>query len=480
MSGARLVPDINITGLTADSRQVKQGFLFAAIPGTGMDGRAFIPDAITRGAIAVLAPPGTEVDQKETPVTVIHDANPRRRLAKMAAQFYAPQPETLVAVTGTNGKTSVANFARQIWQASGVNAAAIGTLGVRGPGFDTDKGLTTPDPVDLHRLLGDMQQAGINKVALEASSHGLDQYRLDGARFMAAAFTNLSRDHLDYHHSMAAYRAAKLRLFEELLTPGGVAVINTAASEHDIIANIAAERQHRVLSYGLERGQIRCISIATQKAGFALDLEVMGDRYQVDFPLSGRFQIENALAALGLVIGSGSSPAHAVPQLANLTGVRGRMECVATLANGAAIYVDYSHTPDSLKTVLQALRPHTANKLHVAFGCGGDRDPGKRVQMGKAALEGADHVIVTDDNPRGEDPALIRKSALEGAPAATEIGDRHDAIEALIKGLGPGDIACIAGKGHEQGQIVGNKVIPFDDADVARTVVATLRQNGEV
>lgn len=474
MTAADILPETEITGLTADSRKVAPGFLFAAIPGTKADGRAFIGDAIARGARVILAPPGTVIDGGHADVTVIHDANPRRRLARMAAAFYQPQPETLVAVTGTNGKTSVANFTHQIWQAIGTRSAAIGTLGVRGEGFDSDHGLTTPDPVDLHRLMGEMRQAGISAVALEASSHGLDQYRLDGARFTAAAFTNLSRDHLDYHGTMEAYREAKLRLFGELLSRGGTAVVNTAAAEHDRIVAIAEERRQRVISYGLSNGHIRCAAMTPQRSGFALTVEVMGETFAIDFPLPGRFQVENALAALGLVIGSGTGPRHAVPQLSRLRGVRGRLERVASLGNGAAVYVDYAHTPDSLETVLKTLRPHTAGRLSVVFGCGGDRDPGKRPLMGKAVADHADIGYLTDDNPRSENPEQIRREARAGAPDAVEIGDRREAIAAAIAALGPGDVLCIAGKGHEQGQIVGDKTLPFDDAAVARGIVETL------
>lgn len=474
MNGEGILPNVPITGLTADSRKVQPGYLFAAIPGLALDGRNFISDAIKKGAAAILTTPDVTADSPllgpkgKSAVTLVHDANPRRRLAKMAAAYFSPQPEVMVAVTGTNGKTSVANFARQLWQAIGNEAGAIGTLGVRAEGFDTDHGLTTPDPVDLHSLLGAMKQAGIDHVAMEASSHGLDQYRLDGARFSAAAFTNLSRDHLDYHHNMDAYRASKMRLFEELLAPGGVAVVNSASAEHDRIANIAGERKQRLYSYGLRNGQIRCVKMEPRANGFDLEIDVFGERLAIDFPLPGAFQVENALAALGLVLATGSDLRHAAPNLARLTGVRGRMERAAVLPNGAAVYVDYSHTPDSIVTVLKALRSHVGNRLHIVFGCGGDRDPGKRILMGRAAAQYADQVTVTDDNPRSEDPAEIRIQAMEGCPEAANIGDRREAIFAAMRALEPGDVLCVAGKGHEQGQTIAGRTVPFDDVSVVR------------
>lgn len=482
MNGDRNLSSLNLTGLTADSRKVQPGYLFAAIPGTELDGRNYIQDALGRGATAILTTPDVTLAtigiEGRDDVTLVHDGNPRRRLARLAAAFNEPQPEIMVAVTGTNGKTSVAQFTRQLWQAIGNKSAAIGTLGVVGDGFDNDKGLTTPDPVDLHTLLGEMKESGLDHVALEASSHGLDQYRLDGVRFAAAAFTNLTRDHLDYHGSMEAYKASKLRLFEELLTQGGTAVVNTAAMEHDQIANIANERKQRLISYGLVNGQIRCVHYAPSTAGFDLELDVFGERFTIDFPLPGAFQIENALAALGLVMATGADAQHAVPNLARLTGVRGRMERAAVMPNGAAVYVDYSHTPDSIETALKALRRHVRNHLHIVFGCGGDRDPGKRVMMGEAARKFADSAIVTDDNPRTEDPDHIRQMAMEGCPDAKNIGDRRAAILQAMQSLEPGDVLCVAGKGHEQGQDIGHTVIPFDDATVVRECAEELGGQG--
>lgn len=480
MSAKEIFDKISVTGLTADSRKVEPGFLFAAIPGTAIDGAKFIPDALKAGATAILATPDVTADALPEGIHLITDSNPRRRLAKLASLFYAPQPGTVVAVTGTNGKTSVADFTRQFWTAMKTPAASIGTLGLITNRESAAKmsGLTTPDPVELHATLGELKAHGIDNIAMEASSHGLDMYRLDGTSFTAAAFTNLTRDHLDYHGGMEAYRAAKLRLFEELLATGGTAVVNSGAPEFDQIANIATERKQRVIAYGLTNGQIRCIRIDTRPSGFDLELDVMGERFDVDFPLPGRFQIENALCALGLVLACGAEAAHTVPHMSSLKGVRGRMERVAILPNGAAVYVDYAHTPDALETVLKSVRPHVQNKLHVVFGCGGDRDPGKRPMMGRTCHDFADIQIVTDDNPRTEDPAPIRAQTLAGCPGGIEIGDRRDAIRTAIKDLQAGDVLVVAGKGHEQGQIVGDKILPFDDADVVREAIRDLGLEG--
>lgn len=471
MNADRILPDIPLTGLTADSRQVRPGYLFAAIPGTVADGADFISDAVSKGAIAVLAPPGLDANTLGPDVTLVTDANPRRRLARMAAAFHAPQPDTMVAVTGTNGKSSVAGFTRQIWDATGLRAASVGTLGIEGPGYDGGEGLTTPDPVDLHRELSRMAECGIQHVAMEASSHGLDQHRMDGVRFAAAAFTNLSHEHLDYHGTMEIYRQAKLRLFEELVPRDGVCVVNTAAVEHDTICNIAAERGLRALSYGLVNGAIRCIDAAESRGGYAATLDVMGERVSVDFPLPGRFQLENALAALGLVIATGTEPRRAARALESLTGVRGRLQLAGTRSNGARVFVDYAHKAEALRTVLKTLRPFVKGRLVVAFGCGGDRDREKRPVMGRYAAEFSDSVIVTDDNPRTEDPAAIRAAIMVGCPDAREIGDRRDAIHAGVVALGPDDILLVAGKGHETGQKIGDTVLPFDDLEEAATAI---------
>lgn len=490
------LPDgLSITGITADSRRVEPGFLFAAIPNThvehqaanqirpALDGRDFIEDAIARGASAILTTPDVSVERVGPNVSLIHDGNPRRRYARLAGAFYGAQPDTVVAVTGTNGKTSVAEFTRKIWRHAGFDAASLGTLGLMRQAPDAvsigGPAMTTPDPADLQKTLATLASDGVRAVAMEASSHGLDQYRLDGVRFSAAAFTNLSRDHLDYHGTIEAYRASKLRLFEELLGPDAVVVVNTAAREHDQIINIAAEKKLRSLGYGLQNGAVRTSQIAPNANGFALEIDVKGDRFSLDFPLPGRFQVENALAALSLAYACGLDAERCVNALGGLSGVRGRLERVATLPNGAAIYVDYAHTPDALETALQALRAHTRSNLHVVFGCGGDRDPGKRALMGEAAAKTADQIIVTDDNPRSEDPAAIRKAALASCPDAREIGDRHAAIYEAITALGPDDVLCVAGKGHEQGQIIGDTTYPFDDASTVRDSVQAFAKGAE-
>ncbi len=463
--------DIEIAGLTADSRCVRPGYLFAAIPGTRLDGRRFIADALRAGAAAILAPPDISPESLERSVPVIHDPNPRRRLARMAALFYETQPSVIVAVTGTNGKTSVASFVRQIWTGLGIRAASLGTLGLVAPDFNRPGNLTTPDPVDLHRVLAELAHADTDHLAIEASSHGLAQNRLDGVVVEAAAFTNLTRDHLDYHGSMAAYREAKLRLFSELVRDGGAAVVNAEIAEFPAIAEIASERGLRLLSYGFEKGDIRCRRAEPDPAGWTLDIILPNGDAQVRFPLPGRFQIANALAALGLVIACGADGAAATARLAGLQSVPGRLECVARLPSGGLVLVDYAHTPDALATVLAAVRPHAAGRLMVVFGCGGERDPGKRPEMGAVAAQLADSVIVTDDNPRGEDPATIRRAILAACPGAVEIPDRRDAIGVAVSELGEGDVLIIAGKGHETGQIVGDRILPFEDAAVVREFV---------
>jgi UDP-N-acetylmuramoyl-L-alanyl-D-glutamate--2,6-diaminopimelate ligase len=465
--------DVDISGLAADSREVRPGYLFAALPGSKLDGRDFVADAIRRGAVAVLAPPGLELEHAHAPIRVIPDSNPRRRLARMAARFYERQPRTIVAVTGTNGKTSTAEFARQIWTSLGRRAASLGTLGLHAPDLPAGPGLTTPDPVALHRTLDQLARADIQNLAMEASSHGLDQARLDGVRAAAAAFTNLTRDHLDYHGTLEAYFAAKRLLFERVLAADGTAVLNIDAPEYDALVDVARTRGQRVISYGSAVGAtLRLARRNPTPAGQELTLEIDGRAIQVELPLAGAFQAMNALAALGLVIAGGAEPMEAAAALARLTGVPGRLQLVARHPNGAPVYVDYAHTPDALATVLNALRPHTSGDLAVVFGCGGDRDPGKRPQMGAIACDLADRVIVTDDNPRGEVAARIRGQILSACARAEEIGDRAAAIETAIAGLAQADVLVIAGKGHEQGQIVGGEIRPFDDAEVARRAIA--------
>ena len=457
-----------ITGITADSRQVRPGMIYAALPGTRADGRDYIGQAVAGGAAAVLTLPGTAWPEGVPARPMLLDPQPRRALARLAALHAGPQPRTVVAVTGTNGKTSTAEFVRQLQALAGRRAASLGTLGLTGPDGASGPGLTTPDPVTLAETLAALARDGVDAVSLEASSHGLEQCRLDGVRLAAAGFTNLTRDHLDYHGTMDAYRAAKLRLFHAVLLPGAPAVacadLEPAALE--ALRAIAGPALHTTGEGG---GLVRLLRATPQPSGQALDLEWDGARRTVELPLPGRFQADNALLAAGLALLTGVG--DALDLLPGLRGVRGRMELAATLPNGAAVYVDYAHTPDALDRLLRALRPHTQGRLHVVFGAGGDRDRGKRPLMGAAAAALADRAIVTDDNPRTEDPASIRAAVLAACPGAQEIGDRAAAIAAALDGLRPGDVLAVAGKGHEQGQTVGTETLPFDDVSVVRRLV---------
>jgi UDP-N-acetylmuramoyl-L-alanyl-D-glutamate--2,6-diaminopimelate ligase len=483
-NGAAAIPPSfgpEITGITADSREVKPGYLFAALPGSKLDGRKFIDDAVAKGAAAILTDGPSGMAARETftpgkpPVLIVTDPNPRQRLALMAARFHAPQPRTIAAVTGTNGKTSVASFTRQIWQALGHQAASLGTLGIVAPGASKSGSMTTPDPVTLHRELAALAQLGIEHVALEASSHGLDQFRLDGLNIAAAAFTNLTQDHLDYHGTMARYLEAKLRLFTTLLVDGGAAVINADSDAFAAVVAACRKRNLRIISFGTAKGaDLRIVSRVPTAEGQRLELEIFGASHRIDLPLAGAFQASNILAALGLVIGDGAKLEDALATLPHLEGVPGRLQRVATLPNGATVYVDYAHTPDALETVLQALRPHVAGRLVAVFGAGGDRDAGKRPLMGAAVQRLADVAIVTDDNPRSEKPETIRAAILAACPKGREIGDREAAIRTAIQELAAGDILVIAGKGHETGQTIAGVVHPFDDAEVARAVVAEI------
>jgi len=470
--------DVEIRGLTADSRAVEPGFLFAALPGGTVHGKTFIEEAVRRGAVALLIDDALalpELHQRYPRLPVVVDTNPRRRLSIFAARLFAPQPRTVVAVTGTNGKTSVAAFARQLWQRLGHKAASLGTLGVVGPDFERSGALTTPDPVALHRELQALALAGVDHVAVEASSHGLDQFRLDGLDVAAAAFTNLTRDHLDYHRTMEAYLAAKTRLFSQVMQAGRWAVLNAEVPEFTPLLMLSRRRGHRVIAYGEGvASDLRLLAARPTPEGQALDLLVFEEPHSVFLPLLGRFQTMNALAALGLAIATGAAPEDAVKALGALAGVPGRIQRAASHPNGAPIFVDYAHTPDALRTVLSALRPHCRGRLVVVFGAGGDRDPGKRPLMGEVVARLADRAIVTDDNPRNESPAAIRAAVLAGAPGAHEIGDRAEAIATAIAELGPEDLLVIAGKGHERGQTVAGITHPFDDAEVARGAVAAL------
>jgi UDP-N-acetylmuramoyl-L-alanyl-D-glutamate--2,6-diaminopimelate ligase len=459
-----------VTGLTSDSRAVRPGHLFVAVPGAAADGRRFIADAVERGAAAVLAPDGTSWPPGVPPRPLITHPSPRLALARLAAAHAGAQPETVVAVTGTNGKTSTVDFLRQFWTLHGLRAASLGTLGLIAPGHAGGGGLTTPDPVALSDMMAALARQGVQHAAIEASSHGLDQFRLDGLRITAAGFSNLTRDHLDYHGTEAAYRAAKLRLFTDILAEGGACVINADMDEDTLAALRAiASRRHLACSTVGERGDtLRLLRATPLPFGQMLDIAYDGTRYEFGVSLPGRFQADNVLMAAALARLAGVP--DALDLLPRLAGVRGRMELVATLPNGAAAYVDYAHTPDALERLLTALRPHALGKLICVFGAGGDRDAGKRPLMGDIVARLADVAIVTDDNPRSESPAAIRAAILAACPDAIESGDRALAIEEALSIAGPGDVVVVAGKGHEQGQIIGTDVRAFDDAATIRAL----------
>jgi UDP-N-acetylmuramoyl-L-alanyl-D-glutamate--2,6-diaminopimelate ligase len=460
--------DPEITGVTADSRKVAPGSLFVALPGNVADGRAFIPQALSQGAAAVLAP--SDTDARLAPV-LITSGDVRRAYAIAARGFYGSQPATCVAVTGTNGKTSVAAFCRQIWAALGLHAASMGTLGVLAQTGNVNRaltgpGLTSPDAADAARLLAELAADGVTHLALEASSHGIDQRRLDGVTLQAAAFTNLSQDHLDYHGDMDSYRNAKLRLFETLLPRGRTAVLNADSDAYSSFAAASIMSGLGIMGVG-ERGRdLSLIARRPTPEGQRLTIDVRGSLHEVLLPLAGAFQASNALVAAGLCIAAGESPERVLAGLEKITGAQGRLQRIPGSGRGE-VYVDYAHTPDGLETVLKALRPHATGRLIVVFGAGGDRDRAKRPIMGEIAGRLADVAIVTDDNPRSEDPAAIRKAVKAGCPSAREIGDRRAAIREAIDMMGDGDVVIIAGKGHEQGQIVAGVTHPFDDATEA-------------
>jgi UDP-N-acetylmuramoyl-L-alanyl-D-glutamate--2,6-diaminopimelate ligase len=454
-------------GLASDSREVKPGYLFAALPGVHTDGSAFIADAVQRGAVAVLGAPAARTRAESLGARFIADENPRLRLAQFAAVYFGGQPDVVAAVTGTNGKTSVAVFLRQIWASEGRKAASLGTIGVVAPSGAIKLDHTTPDPIALHRLLAQLKGEGVEHLALEASSHGLDQYRLDGMKIAAAAFTNISRDHLDYHADFASYLAAKLRLFREVVQADGVAVVNADAAHAEEFIAAANTRGLKLLTVGETGEALKLLSRAPHADGQTLGVRCSGKIFDIALPLAGDFQASNALVAAGLAIGLGDPAEKVFAALAHLKGAPGRLEKVAHAASGAPIFVDYAHTPDALETVLKAIRPHVEGRLYVVFGCGGDRDKGKRPLMGEAAARLADKVIVTDDNPRSEDASAIRRAILASCAGAEEIGDRADAIRSAVEALGKGDSLVIAGKGHEEGQIVGSAVRPFSDRDEA-------------
>ena len=461
---------LGICGLTADSRKVRPGYLFMAVPGAREDGRTFIQDALARGAKAILAPTGTATGSLPAGVQVILDDAPRRLFARLAARFFGAQPANVAAVTGTSGKTSAVDFIRQLWRLLGLPAASLGTLGLVAPGCSRYGALTTPDPVQLHRDLARLAEAGVDRVALEASSHGLDQCRLDGVKVSTGVFTNLSRDHLDYHADLKSYLDAKLGLFRRVMAPGGLAIVNADDPAGAAAGEAACAAGHRVWYFGRRAPtlEIEVERIEPAGEGQVVAFRLLGQRHCVRMPFIGAFQAMNALAALGAVAGERDDPDSVVACLEGLSGVRGRLELAARAPSGAPIYVDYAHKPGALAAVLEALRPAVRGRLVLAFGAGGDRDAGKRQDMGAVAARLADRVIVTDDNPRTEDPAAIRAAILTACPGASEIGDRETAIAAGIEGLGPDDALLIAGKGHETGQTVGADVRPFDDRAVAR------------
>jgi len=463
--------DIEVGGMSADSRLIERGDVFVAIEGGKADGLNFIGAAIAAGAVAVVAQrhPDTPLPAA---VSLVKVGNARRALALMAAKFFPRQPQTIAAITGTSGKTSVAAFTRQIWTALGHRAASIGTIGIVSPRGETYGSLTTPDPVALHRSLDALAADGVTHLAIEASSHGLDQYRLDGLHIAAAAFTNITRDHLDYHPSFEAYLAAKLRLFEALVEPGGAAVVEVDHDHSEVVIAAAKARGLQVISIGHKGTGIRLVEAVDEGFVQALQIEHGGKTFRVRLPLVGEFQVENALVAAGLAVATGGEAAAVFAALEHLTGAKGRLELVGA-NRGAPIFIDYAHKPDALAKALDALRSAATGRLVVVFGAGGDRDRGKRPLMGAVAAAKADRVIVTDDNPRSENPAAIRAAIMAAVPDATEIADRREAIRSAISALGAGDVLLIAGKGHETGQIIGDRIVPFSDHEA---VAAALKE----
>ncbi len=456
--------DSSVTGFAIDNRKVAPGTVFGAFQGLRVNGEDYIADAVKAGSLAVVARPEAKVDGA---IHIAH-ANPRRLLALMAARYFAPFPDVTVAVTGTNGKTSTVELVRQLWRMMGHKSASIGTLGVTTAVDQVSTGLTTPDIVTFLANMSGLRREGITHAAFEASSHGLDQYRTEGLPVIAGAFTNLSRDHLDYHGDMDSYFDAKMRLFDEVVSADGAAVVWADDAWSARVIDRVQARGLRLLTVGTQGDALRLVNRTPTHLGQTLEIEAEGKLYKVNLPLIGAYQAANALTAAGLVIATGGDTAKVLELLGRVQPVRGRLERAVISKAGAPVYVDYAHTPDGLKAAIEALRPHTRGKLITLFGAGGDRDAGKRPLMGKVAAELSDHVIVTDDNPRSEEPSAIRAAVLAGAPAAQEIGGRRAAIAAAIALAGADDIVLLAGKGHEQGQIIGDRVLPFDDVTVAR------------
>jgi UDP-N-acetylmuramoyl-L-alanyl-D-glutamate--2,6-diaminopimelate ligase len=462
------VGDVEIAGLTLDSRAVKPGFLFAALPGLKVHGRDFIPQAVAAGAVAVLTEPGIPVNG----ALAIADADPTARFAQIAARFYPRQPDMIAAVTGTNGKSSTVDFLRQIWRRAGIDGASLGTLGVaRGEGW-IETGYTTPDAAAVHQALDSLARDGCTHLAMEASSHGLKQKRMDAVKVKLTAFTNLTQDHLDYHPDFADYFASKLKLFLELAEDGSPAIINVDSDWGGEVAEKCTARGLDVIQVGWGGRDWRIRELTPKPASQIVTLEIADRTHKVELPLVGEFQVANAIAAAAMATRSGVDLPDALAAIGELKGVPGRLELAARTAEGAPVLVDFAHTPDGLDKLIRAVRPHTKGRIVIVFGCGGDRDPTKRRPMGEIAVKLADTVIVTDDNPRSEDPAAIRASVLAGAAGATEIGDRAAAIRAALEELTGDDTLLIAGKGHETGQKIGNVIHPFDDREEARKAVA--------
>jgi UDP-N-acetylmuramoyl-L-alanyl-D-glutamate--2,6-diaminopimelate ligase len=459
---------VDVTGFAIDHRKVAPGTVFGAFRGSARNGEDFIPAAVAAGAVAVIARPEAQVEG----ALHIADAEPRPRFADLAAKFFAPYPETVVAVTGTNGKTSTVEMTRQLWRMAGHRSASVGTLGVTTADEQVKTGLTTPDIVTFLSNMSGLKTMGISHVAYEASSHGLDQYRSEGLKVSAAAFTNFSRDHLDYHGTMEAYFEAKMRLFDEVVDGAGKAVVWTGDPKSAEVMERARQRGLTVLTVGPGGETIDLKERKASPLGQTLVLGCGGKDWTLKLPLIGAYQAANVLAAAGLVLATGGEWADTLRGLGRLSPVRGRLERAVITPAGAPVYVDYAHTPDALEAAISALKPHVEGRLITLFGAGGDRDVGKRPEMGRVAAEGSDVVIVTDDNPRTEDPAAIRRAVMEGAPRAKEIGGRREAIAAALAEARDGDIVLLAGKGHETVQVIGDKVLPFDDAEIARECAA--------
>jgi UDP-N-acetylmuramoyl-L-alanyl-D-glutamate--2,6-diaminopimelate ligase len=465
----QLLPDLSVDGITADSRKVSRGDVFVALVGSKTDGAVYAENAAKAGASAIICATDAEIGDPNIPV--LYSTDPRRDLALIAARLFAPQPETVVAVTGTAGKTSVASFTRQIYAAAGLSAASLGTTGVVSPNLTIEGSLTTPDPVELHRILRDLAQAGTSHVALEASSHGLDQRRLDGVRLAAGAFTNLGRDHMDYHPTVENYFAAKMRLFDTLLVRGTPAVIYADDGFSEAAEEVCRAAGLDVLTVGRKGGFLSLKRVEHERHRQIAEIAHGAQTYRIELPLAGDFQIANALVSAGLAIATGVDPATALSALDSLEGAPGRLDLVGQTAGGALVYVDYAHKPEALEQVLLSVRPFTTGKVVVVFGAGGDRDPGKRPIMGEIAGRLADRVYVTDDNPRSEEPAAIRAEILAAVPTAAEIGDRRKAIREAVASLSQGDTLIIAGKGHETGQTAGGRTVHFSDHEEARAAI---------